>query len=74
MSLDASTRRTLRFSMFLQSFAVLMFGVVTVLQITSKGLTALTVVFGAATAVCFAVLVMTRRYVKANADDGPAAP
>lgn len=48
MTPEESLRRQLRFSLFLQSAAALMFGVALVVQIVVAGLDALTILFGVA--------------------------
>lgn len=48
MTPEESLRRQLRFSLFLQSAAALMFGVALVVQIFATGLDGLTILFGVA--------------------------
>lgn len=64
-STDASTRRQLRFSLFLQAFAGLMMGGAAVVRLVAFGLDALTVVLLLAFALIVAAGVYTWRRLQA---------
>lgn len=48
MTPEDSLRRQLRFSLFLQGFAALMFGVAFAVQVVAAGFEAITILFGVA--------------------------
>ena len=56
---DPSLRRQLRFSVFLQAFAALMFAVAFIVRATTTGFDALTWIFGLAMALAAAAAVYT---------------
>jgi len=64
--MDESTKRQLRFSLFLQSFAALLFGTVTVVRATSIGVDALTALFGVGFALACGALTLTVRYMRSH--------
>ena len=63
--LDDATRRQLRFSLFLQSFAVLMMTVALVVRVTSFGWDAVSGVLAVAVVVILGALVWTVRRLRA---------
>jgi hypothetical protein len=64
--MDDSTKRQLRFSLFLQSFATLLFGTVTVVRAATFGIDALTTVFGVGFLLASGALIMTVRYMRSH--------
>ena len=65
MPMDDATRRTLRFSVFLQAAAAVMFGVAFVVWVTTTGWDVLTVVFGALALAAAAAAVFTLSRLRA---------
>ena len=61
---DPSLRRQLRFSLFLQAFAALMFAVAFIVRATTSGFDALTWVFGLAMALAAAAAIYTTTRLK----------
>jgi len=57
---NASLRRQLRFSLFLQAAAFLMFGVAFVVRATTAGFDVLTLAFALFTVLCAGAFVLTR--------------
>jgi hypothetical protein len=66
---DASLRRTLRFSLFLQAFAALMMGVAAVVRTVSLGWDLVTVLLGLAFALILGAMAFTWGKLK-NFTDG----
>lgn len=66
MPMDDATRRTLRFSVFLQAAAAVMFGVAFVVWVTTTGWDVLTVVFGALALAAAAAAVFTVSRLRAR--------
>lgn len=64
--LDDATRRQLRFSLFLQSFAVLMMTVALVVRVTSTGWDAVAGVLAVAVLLILGALVWTARRLRAG--------
>ncbi len=64
--MDDATRRTLRFSVFLQAAAAVMFGVAFVVWVTTTGWDVLTVVFGALALAAAAAAVFTVSRLRAR--------
>jgi len=64
--MDDSTKRQLRFSIFLQGFAALLFGTVTVVRATSEGLGFLTVIFGLGFILACGAIILTLRYMRTH--------
>jgi len=64
--MDDSTKRQLRFSLFLQGFAALLFGTVTVVRATAMGIDMLTVVFGLGFLLACGALILTLRYMRSH--------
>lgn len=64
--LDDATRRQLRFSLFLQGFAILMMTVALVVRATSAGWDAVTGVLAVAVLVIAGALVWTIRQLRAG--------
>ena len=59
MTPEETLRRQLRFSLFLQGFAALMFGVAFVVQVVAAGFDALTILFGLAFLLLAGLIVFT---------------
>lgn len=66
MTMDDATRRQLRFSLFLQGAALLMFLAAFVAQLLTAGSAVLTAVFGLATLLVAAAIVLTTRKIRAG--------
>ena len=66
MPMDDATRRTLRFSVFLQAAAAVMFGVAFVVWVTTTGWDVLTVVFGALALAAAAAAAFTLSRLRAR--------
>ncbi len=64
--MDDSTRRQLRFSVFLQGFTALLFGTATVVRATAAGVDVLTAVFGLGFLLACGALVLTLRYLRSH--------
>ena len=64
--MDDATRRTLRFSVFLQAAAAVMFGVAFVVWVTTTGWDVLSVVFGALALAAAAAAVFTLSRLRAR--------
>ena len=64
--LDDATKRQLRFSLFLQSFALLMLGGAAVVRVTSIGWDAVTLLFIAGVVLVVAVMVFTVSRLRAG--------
>lgn len=64
--MDDATRRTLRFSVFLQAAAAVMFGVAFVVWVTTTGWDVLTVVFGALALAAAAAAAFTLSRLRAR--------
>ena len=64
MTLDDSTRRQLRFSLFLQGAALLMFAVALIAQIATGGSPALIVVFGVGVVLVALAMAFTVRRLR----------
>ena len=65
MTLDDSTRRQLRFSLFLQGAALLMFAVALIAQIATGGAAVLIMVFGIGVVVVALAIAFTVRRLHA---------
>lgn len=65
MTLDDATRRQLRFSLFLQGAALLMFAVALIAQIATGGSPVLIAVFGVGVALISSALAFTARRLRA---------
>ena len=59
MTPEDSLRRQLRFSLFLQGFAALMFGVAFIVQVVAAGFEPLTILFGVAFLLLGALMAFT---------------
>jgi uncharacterized membrane protein len=66
MTLDDSTRRQLRFSMFLQGAALIMFTVAFIAQVATGGSPALIGVFGLGVALVVVALAFTVRRLRSR--------
>ncbi|MGI9135443.1 MAG: hypothetical protein ACR2JS_00035 [Candidatus Nanopelagicales bacterium] len=64
--MDDSTKRALRFSLFLQGFTALLFGTATFVRASAEGITVLTVVFALGFLLACAALVFTTRYLRSH--------
>ncbi len=64
--LDDATRRQLRFSLFLQGFALLMLGGALVVRIGASGWDGVSAVFALGVVVVVAALVFTVRHLRAD--------
>lgn len=64
--MDDATRRTLRFSVFLQAAAAVMFGIAFVVRVSTTGWDILTVVFGALALAAAAAAVFTWSRLRAR--------
>jgi len=64
--MDDSTKRQLRFSLFLQGFAALLFGTVTVVRATAEGIDALTALFALGFLLACGALFLTVRYMRSH--------
>ena len=64
--LDDATKRQLRFSLFLQSFAPLMLGGAAVVRATSIGWDAVTLLFASGVVVVVAAIVFTASRLRAG--------
>jgi hypothetical protein len=64
--MDDSTKRQLRFSLFLQGFTALLFGTATVVRATGVGIDILTAVFAVGFLLACAALVFTLRYLRSH--------
>lgn len=64
--LDDAARRQLRFSLFLQAFALLMMGVALVVRVTAFGWDAVAVILGVAVIVIVVAAVFTLRRLRAG--------
>jgi hypothetical protein len=64
--LDDATRRQLRFSLFLQSFALLMLGGAAVVRVTSIGWDGVTLLFTAGVVLVVAVMAFTVSRLRAG--------
>ena len=64
MTLDDSTRRQLRFSLFLQGAALLMFAVALIAQIATGGAPVLIVVFGVGVVLLSLAMAFTVRRLR----------
>ena len=65
MTLDDATRRQLRFSLFLQGAALLMFAVALIAQVATGGGTALIMVFGIGLVLVALAIAFTVRRLRA---------
>ncbi len=64
--MDDSTKRQLRFSIFLQGFTALLFGTATVVRVTAGGLDVLTAVFAIGFLLACGALLLTLRYLRSH--------
>jgi hypothetical protein len=64
--MDDSTKRALRFSLFLQAFTALLFGTATVVRATSEGLTVITGLFALGFLLACGALILTMRYLRSH--------
>jgi hypothetical protein len=64
--MDDSTKRQLRFSVFLQGFTALMFGTATVVRGTAAGVDVLTALFGIGFLLAGGALFLTIRYLRSH--------
>jgi hypothetical protein len=64
--IDDATKRQLRFSLFLQSFALLMLGGAAVVRVTSIGWDGVTLLFTAGVVLVVAVMVFTVSRLRAG--------
>ena len=64
--MDDSTKRQLRFSLFLQGFTALLFGTATVVRATAGGLDVLTAVFALGFLLACGALFLTLRYLRSH--------
>jgi hypothetical protein len=64
--MDDSTKRALRFSVFLQGFTALLFGTATVVRANAEGIGVLTGVFALGFLLACGALVFTLRYLRSH--------
>jgi hypothetical protein len=64
--MDDSTKRQLRFSLFLQGFTALLFGTATVVRASAVGVDVLTAVFGLGFLLACGALFLTVRYLRTH--------
>lgn len=64
--LDAAAKRQLRFSLFLQGFALLFFLGAAIVRGTAAGLDVLTVIFAIAAVLAGTIFTMTLRYLRSH--------
>lgn len=64
--MDDSTKRALRFSLFLQGFTALLFGTATVVRAQAEGVSVLTGVFALGFLLACTALLLTARYLRSH--------
>ena len=64
--MDDSTKRQLRFSIFLQGFTALLFGTATVVRASGVGIDLLTGIFALGFLLACGALVFTLRYLRSH--------
>lgn len=64
--MDDSTKRALRFSLFLQGFTALLFGTATVVRANADGIDVFTGVFALGFLLACGALVFTARYLRSH--------
>jgi hypothetical protein len=64
--MDDSTKRALRFSLFLQGFTALLFGTATVVRANAEGVDVLTGVFALGFLLACGALFFTARYLRSH--------
>jgi hypothetical protein len=64
--MDDSTKRALRFSLFLQGFTMLLFGTATVVRASAEGIGVLTGVFALGFLLACCAFAFTARYLRSH--------
>jgi hypothetical protein len=64
--MDDSTKRALRFSLFLQGFTALLFATATVVRANAEGIDVLTGIFALGFLLACGALVFTARYLRSH--------
>lgn len=64
--MDDSTKRALRFSLFLQAFTALLFGTATVVRANAEGIDLVTAGFAIGFLLACTALVLTARYLRSH--------